>query len=280
MLSYFLLLLMLVGFLLFGYLLNIPELLCISRDKLPTDLGYPVFFRNVKNILIGAAKYISYFMFFPVFFSFNIPISASMTPTYRVSDVIFASHCIYGISPHNIGITPIRNFVKQYWKYPIFATKAPQMGDNVVFRVDFSEMPFSKRIVAVGGDKIYINGPIITINGKVCSIKFLREEELIDNGVKYLARIYERELPNGIKHEISIPANLSFNTINESFYYEVPQGECVLMGDNYYNSDDFRGYLGTVANEDIFSKLQFVAFRNPGFRLLDWINTRFGIIVS
>lgn len=260
------------------------SILKIKHTKLSNSPSYPVFFHTIWNIFKGFFKYFSIFAFCPLIFNVNIPSSGSMTPTYRVSDFIYSSHCIYGISVENISIDSIRNFVRQYWQKPILSITKPQIGDVCVFRVDFSDMPFSKRIVARENDTVYISGPVLRINNIECPIKFLRSEEIIENGKKILLDIYERTLHNGIKHQIALPKNMIPTDIQGQKYFVVPKDHYFMLGDNYYNSDDSRSYLGFVHIDRIFAKLQFVIMRNPNFRLIfdikSWLMTKFAMLVS
>ena len=257
----------------------------IPHKILVTAPSYPVVFHTVWNFLKSTFKYTWIIGIFPLIFSFDMPSSASMTSSYRVSDVIFSSHCIYGISPENIGLESLRTLVRQYWQEPVLPLSTPQIGDVCVFRVDFSEMPFSKRIVAQGGDKIYINGNILIINGINCPMKFLRHEEIVENGKSIKYNIYERTLHNGFKHEVAFLDHKDLTKISNESYYTVPKDHYFMMGDNYYNSDDSRSYVGYVHRQRIFAKLQFIIMRNPNLRLmisspLCLLKTKFLLIAS
>lgn len=264
------------GFLVSLHLFKIPEFLCILRNKLIEPNNLPVF-TTIKNFIVGCFKYFIYLVF-PIFTHYSLPISGSMMPTYLVGDLIYSSK--YSFAVHQFAPYSIRSVCKKY--FPPIAIQQPKIGDCCIFFTQFSDLPFSKRIIALSGDEVYVNGHMLTINGVVCPLKFLRFETIMDNGIKNEFNIYERTLPNGFKYEVAIPHNIPINNIHRSHLIIVPEDHAFMMGDNLYNSADSVDYLGLIHINDIFSKLEFVIMRNDqGRSIFSWIynalNIQFGV---
>jgi len=197
-----------------------------------------------------------------------------MMPTYLVGDLIYSSR--YSVSVHHLAPYSLRDVFKKY--FPPITIQQPKIGDCCIFFADFSNLPFSKRIIALGGDEVYVNGHMLTINGFVCPLKFLRFEIITDNGVKNEFNIYERTLPNGVTYEVAIPHNIPINNIHRAYLCIVPEGHAFMMGDNLYNSADSVDYLGPIRVSDIFGKLEFVIMRNnQGRSIFSWIYNTFNI---
>lgn len=259
--------------------IRIPEIICIKRYKI-TEPSRLVFFITVKNFIIGCFKYLTY-IFFPFFAHYSLPISGSMMPTYHIGDLIYTSP--YTFNLHKLVPQSMRSFVKNY--FPVLKIKEPKIGDCCIFFTPNSEHPFSKRIVALGGDTVYVNGHMLTINDYVCPLRFLRSEVIDDRGVKNDFDIYERTLPNGIKHEVAIPSNIPINNIHRSYFHKVPEGHAFMMGDNLYNSQDSVSTLGTADLQDVFAQIHFVIVRTSKQEIhhdSSWLNPftwQFGVNV-
>lgn len=103
----------------------------------------------------------------------------------------------------------------------------PKRGDVVVFEFQFKEdTNYVKRIIGLPGETVYIK------NGNV---------EIYKNGeyVETLAEPYLKE---------------EWNTSNDGYIFEIPEGKYLVLGDNRNNSADARywytNYYKTSNNED------------------------------
>lgn len=152
---------------------------------------------------------------------FRIP-AGSMIPTINVGDRVFADKTAY-----------LRGEI--------------QRGDIIIFRYppDPSK-DYIKRIVAIGGDTVEVDGPAIRVNGKP-----LLQERLArpcaypeENGQH--ACVAYRETNDAGSYEVvfdSEPRSMRGT-------YEVKQGSVFVMGDNRDNSSDSR-FWGAVPIDHI-----------------------------
>lgn len=254
------------------------EVLNIKRKPIKINSEIPItvmnFWKYIKKFLLAML-----FLLFPVV-HINIPSSGSMTPTFRTWDIIFSSGVIYGLSPENIGFETVRNFVKTYWHKPVCVISQPQVGDDIVFRVPNSNLPYSKRIIAKEGDELWFRGNVLTLNGQVCPIRYLYSKELSENRCKFKVNVYEISMP-GYKHLFALDDGVELGDVAEHQYMKVPKDMYVCIGDYLTNSADSRTLVGYVHKDNIFSKLQWIISRNPNIRFLNPIdiisNTEFGI---
>jgi signal peptidase I len=254
------------------------EMINTKRKPIRVNSDIPV---TVINIWKYFKKFILVFIFmiFPIV-NINIPSSGSMTPTFRTWDIIFSSHVIYGLSPENIGIESIRNLIKPYWQNPVCVFTEPEVGDDIVFRVPNSEIPYSKRIVAKEGDELWFRGNVLTLNGQVCPIKYMYSKELSENKFKFKVNVYEITMPT-CTHLFALDDGIELGDVAEHQYMKVPKDMFVCIGDYLTNSADARTLIGYVDRNSIFAKLQWIISRNPDIRFLNPIQilseTEFGI---
>ncbi len=254
------------------------EVVNTKRKIIRVNSDIPV---TVMNIWKYFKKFILVFLFmiFPVVYPVT-PSSGSMTPTFRTWDIIFSSNVIYGLSPENITIEPIRNIVKKYWHDPILAITEPQVGDDIIFRVPNSELPYSKRIIAKEGDELWFRGNVLTLNGQVCPIRYMYSKELSENKFKFKVNIYEITMPT-CTHLFALDDGIELGDVSEHQYMKVPKDMYVCIGDYLTNSADSRTLIGYVNKKSIFAKLQWIISRNPDIRFLNPVQifneTQFGI---
>ena len=123
-------------------------------------------------------------------------------------------------------------------------SKGPDVGEVVVFFPPHKPtVPFVKRVIAKGGDKVtYINKKFY-VNGVVL------EQQLIDfdssgaqlvsetNGKDYVIRLMNRNSSTGS--------------------WEVPQGMYFVSGDNRDNSNDSRAW-GVISEEVIWGRADYI----------------------
>lgn len=109
-------------------------------------------FAETLLVAILVAAFIRTFLFE----AFRIP-TPSMVPTLLVGDQIFVAKFVYGI---RIPFTQSR----------IFDWRSPKRGEVVVFQYPYRGenlgKDFIKRVVAVGGDRIRVDGNVVLINGE------------------------------------------------------------------------------------------------------------------
>ncbi|MEY3969451.1 MAG: signal peptidase [Pseudomonadota bacterium] len=212
--------------------------------------------------------------FFPVIFvvflvrsflfePFNIP-SGSMIPTLRIGDLILVKKYSYGIR------VPVLNTLA-------ISTGLPQRGDVAVFRYPKDEsVDYIKRIVAIPGDRIEIEGKQISVNGKLVERKDLGI--FADASSNRPARLYEESM-EGRRYQTLNDEGAPAFFFMEAFSHReacdrtvggirctVPAGHYFAMGDNRDNSADSRIW-------------GFVPERNlVGQAFMIWFN--FGEVVS
>ncbi len=172
-----------------------------------------------------------------VFGNFVVP-TGSMNPTILEGDKIFANNAAYGLR------IPMTEYYIARWDIP-------HRGDIIAFNPPpqaKSEKSFAKRVIALPGDKIKIEGENITLNGKTLYHKYLSES---DNLV-----FYEENL-KGVTYTIQVQ---KYNTTgNHSIEFYVPEDCTFVMGDNRDNSFDSR-YWGFVPIDNVIGKLEFRYF--------------------
>ncbi len=131
--------------------------------------------------------------------------TGSMIPTVEEGDRVFVSKAAYG------------------FRIPLSATwlarwGEPQRGDVVVLQSPLEDVVLLKRVVAVGGDEVRVQGGRLILNGKPV-ISTDTEEEL-----------------GGKSHRFSLKSGGGPDFGPE----QVPKGKVLVMGDNRGNSKDGR----------------------------------------
>ncbi|WP_087071264.1 signal peptidase I [Paenibacillus bovis] len=120
----------------------------------------------------------------------------------------------------------------------LYDVRDPKPGEVVVLKVPSQHRDFIKRVIAVGGDTVKVEGDTLTVNGKVMSEPYI--QAAIDNahaqGSDYNINNFPTEqLPDG----------------------KVPQGYVFVMGDNRSNSQDSR-MIGYVPLGDIIGRADVI----------------------
>ena len=206
---------------------------------------------------LGIAAF--FFLFMPtlLFQPFRIP-SSSMEGTLEIGDYLFVSKFSYGYSQYSFPFfTPVA-FAGRVMDKPA------NRGDVVVFR--FPPDPsqdYIKRVIGVPGDRIQMIDGILHINGQ--AVKLEKIEDRVETDAYgeeiHVNRFYET-LPNGVKHVIlkRQEASLYDNTPE----YKVPEGKYFMMGDNRDNSNDSRGDVGFVPEQNLVGRAEVVFFSHDG----------------
>ena len=157
--------------------------------------------------------------------------SSSMKPNLEVGDFVLVNRNAYGLE------VPFSGRKKLF-------SKGPDVGEVVVFFPPHKpKVPFVKRVIAKGGDKVtYINKKFY-VNGVVL------EQQLIDfdssgaqlvsetNNKDYVIRLMNRNSSTGS--------------------WEVPQGMYFVSGDNRDNSNDSRAW-GVISEEVIWGRADYI----------------------
>jgi signal peptidase I len=206
---------------------------------------------------IGIAAF--FFLFMPtlLFQPFRIP-SSSMEGTLEVGDYLFVSKYTYGYSQYSFPFfTPVA-FAGRVMDSPA------ERGDVVVFRLPVKPTEdYIKRVIGVGGDRIQMIDGLLHINGEALTLE--RTDDRIetdqDGNERHVARYYET-LPGGVKHIILKRQEVSpFDNTQE---YVVPAGHYFMMGDNRDNSNDSRGIVGFVPEQNLVGRAEVVFFSHDG----------------
>jgi signal peptidase I len=172
-----------------------------------------------------------------VFGNFEIP-TGSMNPSIIEGDRIFSNNVAYGLR------IPMTDYYLLRWN-------VPQRGDIIAFDPPpqaKSKVSFAKRVIAIPGDKIKIDGEDVILNGSALAHKYLKESDNL--------KFCEENL-NGIKYTIQFRKYNAFNDHPREF--SIPDGFVFVMGDNRDNSFDSR-YWGFVPIDSIMGKLGFRYF--------------------
>lgn len=160
--------------------------------------------------------------------------SGSMEPTLFPGDVVWVNKTSFGPT------VPIMN--KQ-----IFTWAVPSRGDVITFVPPHTDQLYVKRVMAVPGDKIRIEGNEVYVNG----IKLKHSL----TGITDTAFLGTESI-DGENHLIKLTKGRSVPAIRENI--EVPDGKYFVMGDHRNNSVDSR-YWGFVAQENVMGKVTRIA---------------------
>ena len=200
-----------------------------------------------------------FFLFMPtlLFQPFRIP-SSSMEGSLEVGDYLFVSKFSYGYSQYSFPFfTPVA-FAGRVMDRPA------ERGDVVVFR--FPPKPtedYIKRVVGVPGDRVQMISGVLHINGEPVKLERTtdRIETAEDGSERHVARYYET-LPGGVKHIIL--KRMEAAQFDDTQEYKVPPGKYFMMGDNRDNSNDSRGDVGFVPEQNLVGRAQIVFFSHDG----------------
>ena len=143
---------------------------------------------------VAYALMIALFLRVIFFQPFTIP-SASMEPTLLEGDYLIVSKYSYGYSHHSIPFSP-----------PIFHGRlfeqVPKRGDIIVFKLPRDgHTDYIKRLIGLPGDRIDVNGGVLTINGKEVPRRPL-PPVMMDSGYGFTRNVerYEESMDNGRKY--------------------------------------------------------------------------------
>ncbi|MDF2444778.1 MAG: signal peptidase [Moraxellaceae bacterium] len=177
---------------------------------------------------------------------FTIP-SGSMLPTLHVGDYILVNKYAYGLRLPVLGteIVPVGK---------------PERGDVMVFK--YPENPkqnFIKRVVAVPGDVVRIEGGKVFVNGQALSRAAVEFP-----GAESWER-YHRETSGKVEHLVRQEEGREGSSPQGE--WQVPADSYFMLGDNRDNSRDSR-YWGFVPDHFIVGKASMIwMHKEPGLHL-------------
>ncbi len=186
--------------------------------------------------------------------------SGSMKPTILEGDVVVVNKLAYDLK---VPFTRLR----------LASWAAPEQGDIVVCFDPADGTRLVKRVVALGGDTVELRDELLLLNGRPADYAPL---PLDAAGVRYLApaeraaAFFATEALGGTTHAMMVqpqrPARRSFGPV------VVPDGQCLVLGDNRDNSRDSR-YFGFMPVERIVGRAEAVFVSGD---LDHWLRPRFG----
>ena len=223
---------------------------------------------------IGVAIFIAVLLRFFVLEAFKIP-TGSMIPTLEVGDHIFVNKFIYGLR------VPFSN---ELW-FTRWGT--PERGHVIVFRYPKDpSKDYIKRVVAVAGDKVRVQGHDVYINGE--KLQHAERQTFDLSGIQYTGY---REHSHEDTHQYTVQYQHDGNPLRRFPYRDpmldgldcpnaldgvptctVEPGYVFVMGDNRDNSQDSREW-GGVPHRLVKGRAMFIWF-SWGPRGIDW--GRFG----
>lgn len=152
--------------------------------------------------------------------NYSMP-TASMQPTLMIGDVF-----------------PARTY-RLYDFIPVMAfAPAPKRGDIVLFWNVTNEI-YTKRVIAMGGDRVQMRGGRLFINGEMVERRLVGtfdDRDSLGNVVPVTR--YEETLPDGVRYVIQEISDEG--TLDDTAEYAVPAGTLFTLGDNRDRSADSR----------------------------------------
>lgn len=162
------------------------------------------------------------FFFRTAIADWNYVPSSSMEPTLYPGDVLVINKLAYG---PNIPFTRSR----------LFASGQPERGDVITFFPSHTTDCLVKRVIAIPGDSLRVEGDRVWLNGELIAVT-------LEQGQHW------EQLP-GVRHLID-PTGEQPVLAGE---FTVPAGKYFVMGDNRDNSRDSR-YWGFVDESQVVGK--------------------------
>ena len=176
--------------------------------------------------------------------------TGSMNPTIIEGDRLLVDKHVFGL---RIPFTHVR----------VTAGENPARGDIVVFDSPANGQSLVKRVAAIPGDTLELDGETLVINGRAASYRpgdLRRLRDLLSTTVAE-APVLLTESSAGSEHGILLlPARSSGRVFGP---VTVPEGSYFMLGDNRDNSADSR-YIGFVPRRNIVGRAtRVVVSLNP-----------------
>ncbi|MCH2534394.1 MAG: signal peptidase I [Bdellovibrionales bacterium] len=183
--------------------------------------------------------------------AYRIP-TASMVPTLKVGDFIFASKFPYNVK----------------WPFTdkrMIAAEMPERGEVVVFNCpDDKSSHCIKRVVAVAGDRIQVTNHKVTLNGQPMQYENLGNDLIKElPGNEYYSVF--RESLGQVQYNVLLAQSQPTESSSE-YNFKVPEGFFYVLGDNRQSSDDSRLW-GAIPVSDLQGRAWLI------WLSLDWFNT-------
>ncbi len=135
----------------------------------------------------------------------------------------------------------------------IYDIREPKRGEVIVFHVPEEGRDFIKRVIALPGETVKVDGDQVYINGEPLDETYLQEA--------YEEAHAQGELYNSYREERS-------NFPNGSFLDGVvPEGTVFVMGDNRSNSEDSR-MIGYIPTDRIVGRADLIFWPIKDFKLV------------
>lgn len=131
----------------------------------------------------------------------------------------------------------------------LYDIRKPQRGEVVVFHVPSEGRDFIKRVIAVAGDTVQVEGDKVIVNGEPVNETYI--QKAIDE-----AHAEDRLYNNTNFPNAQFPDN------------KVPEGHVFVLGDNRSNSTDSR-MIGYVPLEDIVGRADLIFWPLKDIGLID-----------
>lgn len=188
---------------------------------------------------------------------FQVP-TGSLVPTVLPGDFLIGSKYTYGYSAYSFPFVNWKLFDGR------IMGKSPKRGDIVIFRYPKdTSVNFVKRLIGLPGDKIRMSGGVLFINGKECKLEKLPNHHYIDPRPSYQkppVPQYTETFPDGFKHRIIKEHPFGMGNHDNTEEFIVPEKHYFMIGDNRDGSDDSRGNVGFVPEDNIMGRAEFVFF--------------------
>ena len=160
--------------------------------------------------------------------------TGSMEPTILPGDYLWIDKTTYGPS------VPFINKRLYTWSYP-------SRGDVITFVPPHTDKLFVKRVIAIPGDIIKIEGIHIYINGIQLEQRLLSVTDKEVIGIEALT---------GKEHRFKLTKSRKIPYMGQII--KIPKGKYFVMGDHRNNSADSR-YWGFVDQDNIMGKVTSIA---------------------
>lgn len=172
--------------------------------------------------------------------AYKIP-TASMVPTLKVGDFIFAYKLPFGVE-------------LPYSDHKKIGMTLPHRGDVVVFKYPGNEsVSYIKRVVGLPGDKIAIRNKKLLVNDIEAQYRPEDPKIISDQPGHEFYKVFREILPGGSR-------TIMINQADETEFFGpavVPPGYVFVLGDNRDSSDDSR-YWGAVPASNIEGRAFFI----------------------
>ena len=136
----------------------------------------------------------------------------------------------------------------------------PERGDLIVFRAPESAggRVFVKRVIALSGDSLVMNGEGLEINGRQLQRDPIPGESLGAAGSHFDGDTYY-EFNAGRRYTVGYGHSAAGRPSNDRFQLTVPENSVFVLGDNRDLSKDSR-HFGAIPNGDVLGYVQYNYF--------------------